>query len=114
MLDEFGLAALGELAELVPSLVVAEADGAPRRLDREATEAFLRFALTDARRATIVPARKQVGAIARVVESSGAGPDTKIPRARTTVSGYLRATERDLRSIWPSLARRLRALRDGL
>jgi hypothetical protein len=112
--DEFGLAALGELREVVPSLVLTGPQDTPRALDRPATDAFLRFALSDPRRATVGPARRQVDRIAKVVEDSGAGADTKIPGTRSTVSRYLRAVGRDTSPIWPGLGRRLRALRDSL
>ena len=113
-LDEFGLASLGELGELVPSLVQTGRGGTPKTLDRKATEAFLAFALTDARRATLRPARTQVETIASAIERSGAGPDTRIPGARSTVAAYLRAAIRDVKPIWPSLAERLSRTRDAL
>jgi hypothetical protein len=112
--DEFGLAALGELREVVPSLVLTGRQDVPRALDRPATDAFLRFALSDPRRATVAPARRQVDRMEKVVENSGAGPDTKIPGTRSTVSRYLRGVARDTSPIWPGLGRRLRALRESL
>lgn len=118
-LDEFGLAALGELRAIVPSVVEADSDDVPESLDREALKAFLRLATRDADRALLIPATDEVDRIERVVDSAEPGPDTEIPprprETRTlTVGRYLRAVERDLRPIWPALADRLRALRDAL
>jgi len=118
-LDEFGLAALGELREVVPGLAETDADGVVESLDRPATRAFLRYATSDAQRALLKPANDEVFAIEEVIRKAEPGPDTEIPPRRgesldLTVDEYLRGTERDLKPIWPDLARRLATLRDGL
>ena len=119
-LDEFGLAALGELQQVVPSLVETDSDGVSKKLDREALRAFLRYAETDPKRALLGPARGEVDAIERTLKDSGADADTRVPTRNgestkdQTVDEYLRAAERDLRPIWPSLADRLRSTRDDL
>ena len=104
-LDEFGLAALGELQIVVPSVVETDADGVPKDLDRPALRAFLRYAGSDPARALLGPARNEVDAIDRTVENSDADEDTRL-RDRT-VGDYLDAAERDLRPIWPRLAERV-------
>jgi len=119
-LDEFGLAALGELAEVVPSLVQTSADGAPRSLDREGTRAFLRHAAKDAPLALLGPATREADRIEHTIEE--AEPDAETERgasdptasAMMTVVEYLDAVEGDIREVWPGLARRLRAVGDGL
>ena len=107
ILDEFGLAALGELQQVVPSLVETDSDGVPKSLDRPALRAFLRYAETDPDRALLGPART------RSARSSGPWR-TPTPTARRachaerrgdqgqTVDEYLRDAERDLRPIWPT------------
>ena len=93
--DEFGLAALGELRELVPSLVL-ERGNAGAALDTAATKEFLAQAVSDPAAALYLPAKSEVDAIAEVVGGDDVGPDTKV-RARTqTVTEYLRETERDI------------------
>ena len=119
-LDEFGLAALGELQQVVPSLVETDSDGVPKNLDRPALRAFLRYSETDPKRARRGAARGEVDAIDRTVADSDADGDTRLParEARATgeetVEEYLRTAERDLRPIWPQLADRLRSTRDDL
>ena len=113
-LDEFGIARLGLLREVVPSLVVVNQRGSPRALDRPATAAFLRFAERDAGRAMLRPARAGVEAIVEGIERGDAGEDTKIPRVGKTAADFLRETERDVSPIWPALAERLRDARDAL
>ncbi len=120
VLDEFGLAALGRLMLVAPSLVEVDSDGVPEALDREATRAFLRFAERDPARALLAPAEQAVGAVERTVQRSESGPDTRIlpgdggasPGPR--VAGYLQQAEGDTGPIWPELSRRLRVLREGL
>ncbi len=118
-LDEFGLAALGELQQIAPSLVQTDKDGVPKSLDRPATREFIRFAVRDADRALLGPAQDQVAAIEDVIETADPGPDTDIPTRRgksvgLSVGEYLRGSERDVRPIWPGLGKRLNTLRDGL
>lgn len=118
-LDEFGLAALGELREIVPGLVETNSDGVVESLDRPATRAFLRNATTDADRALLKPANGEVFAIEEVVRDAEPGLDTEIPPRRgesvdLTVGEFLRGTERDLEPIWPALAKRLASLRGDL
>ena len=78
-LDEFGLAALGELREIVPGLVETNADGVVESLDRPATRAFLRYATSDAERALRKPANDEVFAIEEVIREAEPGPT---PRSR--------------------------------
>ncbi len=119
-LDEFGLAALGRLSLVAPSLVEMDSDGVPEALDAEATRTFLRFAERDPARALLVAAERLVGTIERTVQRSEAGPGTRIlPEAGEAspgrrVAGYLQAAEDDTEPIWPELSRRLRVLREGL
>ena len=119
-LDDFGLAALGELRRLVPSVVEEDADGSVRALDRPATRAFLSFAERDAARALVAPAREEVELIGRTVEKSGADSETLVPPEDPTASQmlevgrYLSDAERDVRPIWPELAGRLGDLRTRL
>ena len=118
-LDEFGLAALGRLGLVVPSLVKRDADGVPESLDRPATQAFLRYAERDAGRAMLLPAQDAVETIVATVEASEAGPDTRIPQRDAAptldlrVGGYLREAEHDTQRIWTKLSERLRTLRQG-
>lgn len=119
-LDEFGLAALGELQQIVPSVVETDADGVPEDLDRGALRAFLRFMSTDPKRALAGPTRDEVDAIETTIEDAGADDDTRVPPRDASASGnetvdeYLRAAERDLRPLWPRLADRLRSTRNDL
>ncbi|MGI8945235.1 MAG: hypothetical protein ACR2GL_03230 [Thermoleophilaceae bacterium] len=106
-LDEFGIAKLGLLREAVPSLVIEDANGAPRALDRPATAAFLRFAERDAPRALLRPATRAVETMVTTLDGSDAGPDTEIPGVRASAGAYLREAERDVKDIWPALAERL-------
>ncbi|MEJ7817900.1 MAG: hypothetical protein WKF49_04400 [Thermoleophilaceae bacterium] len=112
--DEFGLAALGRLRDLAPSLVV-EDGGSVRALDGEETSAFLTYAVKDPARALYPAAQREVANIERVTGGEDVGPDTKIPKLRDqTVKAYLREAQRDTRSLWPSLSRRLAKAREGL
>lgn len=117
-LDEFGLAALGELQQVVPSLVEVDEDGVPTDLDRRGTRAFLRFAETDPRRALVGPVTGEVKAIEKEIEASDADGDTVVPSTAAAddqnVAEYLREAERDLAPIWPALAKRLRETREEL
>ncbi len=117
-LDEFGLAALGEVGLLVPSLVITEPDGTPARLNADATNAFLRFAESDPPRALVQAAGRQVTDIERILERAEAGPDTSVaPRDADrdqTASELVSSAERDARPVWPELAERLGQIRDDL
>ena len=113
-LDEFGLAALGELRLAVPSLVIVDRLGVPRELDRDALTAFLAKAATDAEAALRPAAAAETARIVDVVEASGAGPDTEIPVADMTTDVYLADLAERLRPVWPDLAADLSAVRSGL
>ena len=113
-LDEFGIAKLGLLRDVVPSIVIVNEKGSPRALDRPATAAFVRFAERDAARALLGPARDQVELMVKTLEEAGAGEDTKIPVVGKTARTYLREAERDVKPIWPSLAERLRDAQEEL
>jgi hypothetical protein len=104
-LDEFGLAALGELQQVVPSVVETDADGVPSDLDRPALRAFLRYADTDPSRALVGPAREEVETIENTIDDSGANGGTKV--GKETVEEYLGAAQRDVKPVWPALAKRL-------
>lgn len=113
-LDEFGIAKLGQLRELVPSLVIADRDDTVRALDRPATADFLRYAERDPGRALLRPARRQVGLLVDTLEQADAGRDTEIPVLKASAVELLRQVERDLGRIWPSLARRVAEARADL
>ena len=113
-LDEFGIARLGQLREVVPSLVIFDADGDMRALDRRSTEAFLRFAERDAAKALLHPSSRQVGLMIRTLEEGEAGEDTRIPRLARSAETYLREAERNVKDIWPLLAKRLKGARQDL
>lgn len=119
-LDEFGLAALGRLGLIAPTLVVVDKDGVPEDLDIEATREFLRFAERDPARALLGPAEELVGAIERTVKRGKAGPDTRILSSDSTLSldlsveDYLQGVEVDTEPLWPDLSGRLHVLREGL
>ena len=119
-LDEFGLAALGELQQVVPSFVETDFDGVPKNLDRPALRAFLRYAESDPERALLGPVTGEVAAIERTVEDSEADGDTRVPTPNgesvkdKTVDEYLSEAERDLKPIWPKLADRLAGTREDL
>jgi len=104
-LDEFGLAALGELQQVVPSVVETDADGVPVELDRPALRAFRRYAATDPRRALRGPVAEEVDRIERVIDESDADGDTQV--GDETAEDYVRGVQRDLRPIWPRLAERV-------
>jgi hypothetical protein len=119
-LDEFGLAALGELDQVVPSLVEPSGDATPRSLDRPATRAFLAEATDDPARALLIPAREEVETIERTVAESGADAETLIPPPKPSASrnrqlgDFLDEAVRDTRSVWPGLSERLDEVRAGL
>ena len=109
--DEFGLAALGELRELVPSLVLERGDQVVA-LDTAATKEFVAQAVNDPAAALYVPAKREVDSITEVVGADDVGPDTKV--GDQTVTEYLRETERDIQPVWPKLADRLESAREDL
>ena len=109
--DEFGLAALGELRELVPSLVL-ERGNQVAALDTAATKEFIAQAVNDPAAALYLPAKREVDSITEVVGTDDVGPDTKV--GDQTVSEYLREAERDIRTVWPRLAARLKSAREDL
>lgn len=113
-LDEFGLAALGELRLAVPSLVITDRLEIPRQLDRQALRAFLANATRDPSAATKPAASAEVGRIERILADAGAAPDTDVPVVDETVSRYIGDLAAELRSIWPDLADELLATRDEL
>ena len=104
-LDEFGLATLGELQQIVPSVVETDADGVPVKLDRPALRVFLRYAASDPKRALLGPVEEEVDRIERVIKDADADEETKV--GGETVERFVRGVERDLRPVWPALAERL-------
>ena len=104
-LDEFGLAGLGELQLVVPSVVETDADGVPVVLDRPALRVFRRYAATDPRRALHGPVAEEVDRIERVIKDADADEDTRV--GGETVERFVGTVERDLRPVWPALAERL-------
>lgn len=113
-LDEFGLAALGELRLAVPSLAIVDRQEIPRELDREALTAFLAKAKTDPAAAMRPAAATETARIVDVVERSGAGPDSEIPVVDMTADVYLADLAMRLRPVWPDLAADLAAVRSRL
>lgn len=113
-LDEFGLAALGELRLVAPSLVIVDRQEVPRQLDRPALTAFLEQVLTDPSKALKPAATVEVANIDRIVESSGAGADSDIPGVGMTVDVYLADLAARLEPVWPDLAAKLQATRAAL
>jgi hypothetical protein len=113
-LDEFGLAALGELRLAVPSLVIVDRLEVPRQLDRDALTAFLAEARTNPAAATRPAAAAETARIVDVFESSKAGPDTEIPVADMSADLYLADLAARLRPVWPDLAADLSAVRSQL
>ncbi len=113
-LDEFGLAALGELRLAVPSLVIVDRLEGPRELDRAALTAFLAEAETDPSAATRPAAAAETARIVELVEAADAAPDTKVPVVDMTVDVYLADLAARLRPIWPALAADLSAVRSQL
>jgi len=113
-LDEFGLAALGELRLAVPSLAIVDRQEIPRQLDREALTAFLAEAKTDPAAAMRPAAATETARIVEIFDASGAGPDTGIPVVDMTADVYLADLAARLRPIWPDLAADLSAVRSQL
>jgi hypothetical protein len=113
-LDEFGIARLGELREIAPSLVIADSRGDVRALDRRSTAPFLRFAERDPARALLRPASRQVSVMQHLLEEADAEKESEIPVVDATAEAYLREAARDVRAIWPALARDLDQAADEL
>lgn len=117
--DEFGLAALGELRQVVPSLV-EQRGGTVVALNAPGTRAFLRYATSDPQRALLLPVREEVATIEHVLDRSSAEADTRVPPAdrsassNETVGPYLREIEGDLKPRYPREAARIRKAREGL
>jgi hypothetical protein len=113
-LDEFGLAALGELREAVPSLVIVDRLGVPRELDRAALTAFVAEAQSNAAAAARPAAATETKRVIDTIESSDAGPATEIPVAGMTTDVYLADLAARLRPVWPRLAADLASARSDL
>lgn len=113
-LDEFGLAALGELRLVVPSLVLVDRLQVPRRLDRDALRIFLAEATTDPAAAVERPASVEVRRVADLLTAADAGADTEIPVAQQAAGAYVDDLEARLRPIWPELADALAGVRADL
>lgn len=113
-LDEFGLAALGELRLAVPSLVIVDRLEVPRELDRAALTAFLEEAERDPSAATRPAAATETARIVELVGAADAAPDTEVPVVDMTVDVYLADLAARLRPVWPQLAADLSAARSGL
>jgi hypothetical protein len=113
-LDEFGLAALGELRLAVPSLVIVDRLEVPRELDRAALTAFLAEAENDPNAATRPAAATETARIIDVLEAADAAADTEVPVVDMTVDVYLADLAERLRPVWPALAADLSAARSRL
>ena len=50
-------------------------------VDSEAAAAFVRYAASDAPRALLIPAQREVDAITELIDDSGADGDTEVPHA---------------------------------
>jgi hypothetical protein len=115
-LDEFGLAALGELRLSAPSLVIVDRQEVPRQLDRRALTTFLAQAKTDPAAATKPAAATEVANIEQTISNAdpSPGPDTQIPVVDMTTDVYLADLADRLRPTWPDLAADLTSLRSDL
>jgi hypothetical protein len=113
-LDEFGLAALGELRLAAPNLVIVDRLEVPRELDRPALTAFLANAQDDPAAATRPAAAAEVERIVEVFDGAEAGSDTEIPVVDMTADLYLADLAARLHPVWPDLAAELSAVRSGL
>jgi hypothetical protein len=113
-LDEFGLAALGELRLVAPSLVIVDRLEIPRQLDRTALRALLEQAQSDPRAALKPAASTEVERLGALLEESGADVDTALPVVDRTAGAYLAQLDADLRPVWPDLADQVVAIRDDL
>ena len=100
------------LAEAVPSLVT-RGRGHGDVVDRKGLDAFLRYAETDPSRALHRPAAVQVEAMTSTLDDKD--EETEIPGRRgLTAERFLSEAERDVKPIWPDLARKLREAGDDL
>ena len=113
-LDEFGLAALGELGLAVPSLVIYDRLRIPRELDHESLRIFLAEATSDPAAAVERPASVEVQRIADLLAAADADADTEVPVARQTAAAYVGDLESRLRPTWPELADELADVRRDL
>jgi hypothetical protein len=113
-LDEFGLAALGELRLAVPSLVIVDRLEVPRELDRPALTAFLADAKDDPAAATRPAAATEVARVVEIFDDADAGPDSEIPIVDMTADLYLADLAARLHPVWPDLAADLAAVRSSL
>jgi hypothetical protein len=113
-LDEFGLAALGELRLAAPSLVIVDRLEVPRELDRPALTAFLADAKDDPAAATRPAAATEVARIVEIFDGADVGPDTEIPVVDMTADLYLADLAARLQPVWPDLAAKLSTVRSSL
>jgi hypothetical protein len=95
------------LEAVVPSLVTTNG-----QVDRQALDAFLVNATIDAPAALRRPAAREVGRMVTTLDDKDA--ETKVAVTGQTADAYLAEAERDVREIWPDLARRLRRAREDL
>jgi hypothetical protein len=95
------------LRNVVPSLVTEGGE-----VDRAALDAFLANADSDAAAALRRPAAREVGRMVSTLEDKDR--ETKIASLGQTADAYLAEATRDVRPIWPDLARRLQRTRDEL
>lgn len=95
------------LENVVPSLVTPNG-----QVDREALDAFLANAATDAPAALHRPAAREVGRMVATLEDKDA--ETKIVVTGQTADAFLAEAERNVKDIWPDLARRLQQAREDL
>lgn len=110
-LDEFGLAALGELRLVVPSVVLVDSREVPRELDRAALATFLARAESDPTAALRRPIAVEVRRIADTLADAEAGADTEIPVVGRTVGDFLSRLQSSLAERYPDLADRVAAIR---
>lgn len=113
-LDEFGLAALGELTLVAPSLVILDAREIPRDLDREAMRTFLTEAPDDPAAALRPGAATAVEQIVALLGAADAAPDSFAPVVDRPVGEYLDQLAATLEPVWPELAARLQELEGSL
>jgi hypothetical protein len=95
------------LVRVVPSLVTLD-----RRVDQRALDAFLANATTDAAEALRLPATREAGRMTATLDDKDR--QTKVEPLGQNADAYLAEAARDVRPIWPDLARRLERTRDGL